>query len=51
MNTYKITVELQIEVESFEESDAIEMAEDALGAGDYGSYEVTKFIVRNIQEA
>ena len=51
MNTYKVTLELQIMVEAFEESDAIEMAEDALGVGDCGGYEVTKFVVRNIQEA
>lgn len=51
MNTYKVTVELQLTIEAFEEPDAVEMAEDALGVGDYGSYQVTKFIVRNIQES
>lgn len=51
MNTYRISVELELEIEAFEEPDAVELAEDALGVGDYGSYQVTKFVVRNIQES
>jgi len=51
MNKYKVTVELVLEIDSFDEPDAIECAEDAMGVGSYGSYDVAKFTVRNIQEA
>lgn len=51
MNTYKVTVAVEVEVESFDESDAVDLVEDAFGTGDYSGYKVTKFVVRNIQES
>ncbi len=51
MNTYKITVAVEVAVEAFDEPDAVEMIEDCFGTGDYGTHTVTKFIVRNIQES
>jgi hypothetical protein len=50
MNAYKVTVEVQVAVEAFDEADAIEAVEDCYGQGDYGTHVVQKFVVRNIQE-
>jgi hypothetical protein len=50
MNTYRLRVELEVDVDSFDESDACEAATDAFGPGDYSGYLVRDMEIVGIKE-
>lgn len=45
-----MTVCVEVEVEAFDEADAVETIEDAFGEGDYGSYETNSLKITGIRE-
>lgn len=45
MNTYIVSVNLQVEVQAFSEEDALESVEDVFGLGDTCGLNVTEFTV------
>lgn len=50
MNTYRLTVTVEVEVDCFDESDACDSVIDAFGPGEYGGYSVKEFEVTSIKE-
>lgn len=43
MNTYRVSVALEVEVEAFDENDALEAVTDVFGPGDTCGLDVTEF--------
>lgn len=50
MNTYRLKVELEVDVECFDEGDACEAVTDAFGPGEYGGYRVKDLEITKIKE-
>jgi len=50
MNTYKYTVELTVEVDAFDESDAWDAVQDAFGVGDQMGVVVTNCEYREVRK-
>ena len=51
MNRYNISVLLQVEVEAFDEADALEAVEDTFGPGEAGGLNVKDFEVVEVAES
>lgn len=45
MNTYKVSVALEVEVQAFDESDALEAVSDCFGPGTSAGIDVTEYKV------
>lgn len=50
MNSYKMTVTLDITVEAYDEADVVEIVEEVFGEGDYGLVNVDSMKVNGIKE-
>jgi hypothetical protein len=50
MNTYELVVTMTVKVEAPDDSDAVELVDEALGEGDYAGYEVTAMNIHGIKE-
>lgn len=50
MNTYRVQVSLEVEVQAFDEGDALTAVEDCFGPGDSCGLKVTEFEINDHTE-
>lgn len=43
MNTYRVSVAIEVEVQAFDEGDALEAVQDCFGPGDQAGLKVTEY--------
>lgn len=50
MNTYSMTVTMQVEVDAYEEADAVDLIDENFGEGEYAACRVTEMKITGIKE-